>query len=351
MIEGHGDDLYRYDNIKMNFSSNIYNGTDLSALEAYLSSRMAVVRSYPEPSAASLERMIASECGISPDEVLVTSGAVDAIYLIAQVYRNEGTCRIMQPTFREYEDACRVFGYQEREDGALCWLCNPNNPTGDVMATDEVLALAERHRLLIVDQSYEDYTMAALLQPADVMGRDDIILLHSMTKRYAVPGLRLGYVTASARVISRLRQQYRPWAINALSLEAGKWLVSHEAIAIKDLSSYLAETQRLRTMLNGIEGMHIFGPKENHDAVISFLVRQPGVDSSEGDFQHFIHHLDMGTLLDRLGIAVRTGHHCAEPLMRRLKVEGTVRVSLALYNTREEVDALVSAIERVRQMF
>ena len=255
MIEGHGDDQYCYNNIKMNFSSNIYNGTDLSALEAYLSSRMAVVRSYPEPSAASLERMIASECGISPDEVLVTSGAVDAIYLIAQVYRNEGTCRIMQPTFREYEDACRVFGYQEREDGALCWLCNPNNPTGDVMATDEVLALAERHRLLIVDQSYEDYTMAALLQPADVMGRDDIILLHSMTKRYAVPGLRLGYVTASARVISRLRQQYRPWAINALSLEAGKWLVSHEAIAIKDLSSYLAETQRLRTMLNGIEGI------------------------------------------------------------------------------------------------
>ena len=255
MIEGHGDDLYRYENIKMNFSSNIYNGTDLSALEAYLSSRMAVVRSYPEPSATSLERMIARECGISPDEVLVTSGAVDAIYLIAQVYRNEGTCRIMQPTFREYEDACRVFGYQEREDGALCWLCNPNNPTGDVMATDEVLALAERHRLLIVDQSYEDYTMAPLIQPSDVVGRDNIILLHSMTKRYAVPGLRLGYVTASASIINRLREQYRPWAINALSLEAGKWLVQRGKTAIPDLSTYLAETQRLRAMLNEIEGI------------------------------------------------------------------------------------------------
>ena len=255
MIEGHGDDLYRYENIKMNFSSNIYNGTDLSALEAYLSSRMAVVRSYPEPSAASLERMIARECGISSDEVLVTSGAVDAIYLIAQVYRNEGTCRIMQPTFREYEDACRVFGYQEREDGALCWLCNPNNPTGDVMATDEVLALAERHRLLIVDQSYEDYTKAPLLQPADVVGRDNIILLHSMTKRYAVPGLRLGYITASTKVINRLREQYRPWAINALSLEAGKWLVQRGKTAIPDLSTYLAETQRLRAMLNEIEGI------------------------------------------------------------------------------------------------
>ena len=225
MIEGHGDDLYRYDNIQMNFSSNIYNGTDLSALKDYLGSRLDVMRSYPEPSAASLEQMIARECGISPDEVLVTSGAVDAIYLIAQTYRHEGTCHVMQPTFREYEDACRVFGYEEREDGALCWLCNPNNPTGDVMPVDEVLALAGQHRLLIVDQSYEDYTEAPLLQPADVVGRDDIILLHSMTKRYAVPGLRLGYVTASSAIISRLREQYRPWAINALSLEAGKWLV------------------------------------------------------------------------------------------------------------------------------
>ena len=255
MIEGHGDDLYRYNNIKMNFSSNIFAGTDLSELEDYLCTRLDVVRSYPEPSAASLEEMIASECGINPDEVMVTSGAVDAIYLIAQAYRNEGTCRIMQPTFREYEDACRVFGYQEREDGALCWLCNPNNPTGDVMAVEDVLALAERHRLLIVDQSYEDYTMAPLLQSANVVHRDDIILLHSMTKRYAVPGLRLGYVTASAQVISRLREQYRPWAINALSLEAGKWLVQRGETAIPDLTSYLAETQRLRTMLNEIDGI------------------------------------------------------------------------------------------------
>ncbi|MBR5170956.1 MAG: aminotransferase class I/II-fold pyridoxal phosphate-dependent enzyme [Muribaculaceae bacterium] len=263
MIEGHGDDLYRYKNIKMNFSSNIYAGTDLSALETYLCSHMDVVRSYPEPSAASLEMMIAHECGISPDEVLVTSGAVDAIYLIAQAYRHEGSCHVIQPTFREYEDACRVFGYQEREDGALCWLCNPNNPTGDVMAVEDVLALAKRHHLLVVDQSYEDYTMAPLLPPADVVGRDDIILLHSMTKRYAVPGLRLGYVTASARIISHLREQYRPWAINALSLEAGKWLVSHDAVAIKDLPSYLGETERLRTMLNEIDGIEAFDTQTN----------------------------------------------------------------------------------------
>ena len=87
-----------------------------------------------------------------------------------------------------------------------------------------------------------------------------------------------------------------------------------------------------------IEGMRFFGTADNKDAVISFLV---------GD----IHHLDLGTLLDRLGIAVRTGHHCAEPLMHRLGIEGTVRASLAFYNTREEIDSLVAAIQRLKQMF
>lgn len=90
--------------------------------------------------------------------------------------------------------------------------------------------------------------------------------------------------------------------------------------------------------LSQIEGMRIFGPQAPHDAVVSFLV---------GD----IHHMDMGTLLDRLGIAVRTGHHCAQPLMDRYGILGTVRASFALYNTQEEVDALVAAVKRVAQMF
>ena len=97
-----------------------------------------------------------------------------------------------------------------------------------------------------------------------------------------------------------------------------------------------ALTSYARERLSEIPGMRFFGPSD--DSVVSFLVGE-------------IHHLDLGTLLDRLGIAVRTGHHCAEPLMHRLGIEGTVRASFALYNTREEVDALVNAIDRVRQMF
>ncbi len=97
-------------------------------------------------------------------------------------------------------------------------------------------------------------------------------------------------------------------------------------------------TRYAMEQMKEIPGMRLFGTSHHKDAVISFLV---------GD----IHHLDMGTLLDRLGIAVRTGHHCAEPLMHRLGISGTVRASFALYNTKEEVDALIAGIKRVSQMF
>ena len=99
------------------------------------------------------------------------------------------------------------------------------------------------------------------------------------------------------------------------------------------------------SQLQMIEGMKLFGvPSQadmtrlHHDAVISFQLRD-------------IHHMDMGTLLDRLGIAIRTGHHCAQPLMNRLGVLGTSRASFALYNTKEEVDALVAGIKRISTMF
>ena len=111
------------------------------------------------------------------------------------------------------------------------------------------------------------------------------------------------------------------------------------AIGMEQIEAHEHElTQYAMNRLKQIEGMRIFGEAEHKSSVISFLV---------GD----IHHLDMGTLLDRLGIAVRTGHHCAQPLMIRLGIEGTVRASFGLYNTKEEIDILVAGIERVSRMF
>ena len=111
------------------------------------------------------------------------------------------------------------------------------------------------------------------------------------------------------------------------------------AIGMDEIAAYEHElTAYAMQRLKEIPGMRIFGQAEQKSGVISFLVGN-------------IHHFDMGTLLDRLGIAVRTGHHCAEPLMHRLGIEGTVRASFGLYNTREEVDALVAGITRVSRMF
>ena len=111
------------------------------------------------------------------------------------------------------------------------------------------------------------------------------------------------------------------------------------AIGMDQIEAHEQElTKYAMQRLKQIEGMRIFGEAEHKSSVISFLVGN-------------IHHLDMGTLLDRLGIAVRTGHHCAQPLMIRLGIEGTVRASFGLYNTKEEIDILAAGIERVSKMF
>jgi cysteine desulfurase/selenocysteine lyase len=111
------------------------------------------------------------------------------------------------------------------------------------------------------------------------------------------------------------------------------------ALGMDNIEAHEQElTKYAMQKMQEIDGMRIFGTSEHKDAVISFLV---------GD----IHHLDMGTLLDRLGVAVRTGHHCAEPLMTRLGISGTIRASFGLYNTKEEVDVLVAAINRTKNFF
>lgn len=111
------------------------------------------------------------------------------------------------------------------------------------------------------------------------------------------------------------------------------------SIGIDNISRHEQElTRYCMERMQEIDGIRLFGTANDKDAVVSFLV---------GD----IHHLDMGTLLDRLGIAVRTGHHCAQPLMIRLGIQGTVRASFAMYNTKEEIDVLVEGIKCVSKMF
>ena len=275
MIQGHGDDAYRYGRpIVANFSSNVYNRVDLSALKEHLRSRLDVIGSYPEPEPYTLEARIAALHGLpDPASVCVTNGATEAIYLIAQAFYYSRTA-VFQPTFSEYADACRINGHevntltlpvvpgpvQITEDADLVWLCNPNNPTGGVVPKAELEALIDSHPdiVFVLDQSYGFFTREPLLSAAEAAERLNVIQLHSMTKRYAVPGLRLGYIVAHPSLMERVREYRMPWSVNAIAIEAGLYLTGHPETAPIDLDALLAETSRLQRLLRGIPGVAVW---------------------------------------------------------------------------------------------
>ena len=158
-----------------------------------------------------------------------------------------------------------MYGYEEApQGGAVRWLCNPNNPTGELRTTDTVKVLSRRHHWLIIDQSYEDYTWEPLLSAQHAIDMQNVIVIHSMTKRFAIPGLRLGYIIAPSAVIDRLRANYRPWAVNALAIEAGHWLLEHEEPYYREeMKLLLAQTRYLRERLRNIFGIHVYPTSTN----------------------------------------------------------------------------------------
>ena len=275
MTYGHGDDTYRYgEQIRMNFSSNIYQRADLTALKAHLAEHLDVITHYPEPEPRELEDMLAERLGIPANMVMVTGGANEAIYLIAQYYRGWASV-IPQPTYCEYADACRVAGhiisYENNDELELLpedriyWICNPNNPTGHVMLKALLAHLVRKHPryLYVIDQSYADYTLKPMLDAKEMMDCFNIMLLQSLSKKYCIPGLRLGYLTASPIIIDRLKQMRQPWTVNTLAIEAGKFLLQNDPQVIPDLVGYLSEAQRLKKALQAIPGMMVMDTDTN----------------------------------------------------------------------------------------
>lgn len=282
MIEGHGDDIYSYSKVISNFSSNVYGRQDMSPLDEYLQRNIQIIHSYPEPDAKSLARLIADKNNASTDNVCITNGATDAIYLIAQAFANTKTAVII-PTFSEYEDACRIHGHQlsfyEKleditDDIRLVWLCNPNNPNGYVYDKDFLKDIAERHpdTYFIFDQSYEYFTDKPVMKINEAIGFKNVILLHSMTKEYAIPGLRLGYITAYADTLSLISKFRMPWSVNQLAIEAGKFLLQNDIKAI-NIADYLEETRRLQEELSKINELEVF-PSDTHFFLCRLKVRK-----------------------------------------------------------------------------
>ena len=233
-----------------------------------------------------------------------------------------------------------------------------SNVLGTINPVKEMTRIAHEHGVPVVVDGAQSVPHFAV----DVQDLDCDFLAFSGHKVYGPTGVgvlygkeewldRLPPYQGGGEMIERVSFEKTTFERPPLKFEAGTpdYIATHGLATALDyvtslgMDNILAHEQDLThyalQQLRDIEGMHIYGHRnDSGDAVISFNV---------GD----IHHMDLGTLLDQLGIAVRTGHHCAQPLMDRLGILGTVRASFGLYNTREEVDALVAGIKRIAMMF
>ena len=233
-----------------------------------------------------------------------------------------------------------------------------SNVLGTINPVKEMIRIAHEHGVPVVVDGAQSVPHFAV----DGQDLDCDFLAFSGHKVYGPTGVgvlygkeewldRLPPYQGGGEMIERVSFEKTTFERPPLKFEAGTpdYIATHGLATALDyvtslgMNNILAHEQDLTRyalqQLREIEGMHIYGHRnDSGDAVISFNV---------GD----IHHMDLGTLLDQLGIAVRTGHHCAQPLMDRLGILGTVRASFGLYNTREEVDALVAGIKRIAMMF
>ena len=233
-----------------------------------------------------------------------------------------------------------------------------SNVLGTVNPVRELVRIAHEHNVPIVI----DGAQSAPHFMVDMQAIDCDFFVFSGHKTYGPTGIGVLYGKESwldklppyqggGEMIEHVSFSHSTFERPPLKFEAGTpdYVATHGLATALDYLSAIgmdnveAHEQMLTNYalerLAQIEGMKIYGPSgHSHDAVVSFQV---------GD----IHHMDLGTLLDRLGIAIRTGHHCAQPLMDSLGILGTARASFALYNTKEEIDILVAGIERVAKMF
>ena len=246
----------------------------------------------------------------------------------------------------------------------LVSIAHVSNVLGTINPVEEIIKIAHTHGIPVL----VDGAQSAPHFKVDVQAMDCDFFAFSGHKMYGPTGIGVLYgkeewleklppYQGGGEMIDKVTWERTTFERLPFKFEAGTpdYVATHglakaieyiDAIGFDAIQQHEQElTRYCMEQLQTIEGMKIYGPcpvaggfAANKDAVVSFNVGN-------------IHHLDMGTLLDRLGIAVRTGHHCAQPLMDRLGISGTVRASFALYNTKEEIDTLVAGIRRVSQMF
>ena len=330
-------------------------------------------------------RRVAAYINASPEEVIFTRGTTEAINLVAASYGSrfsEGD-EVILTVMEHHADIVpwqllqsrtgiklRVVDIDERgvldleqyrslfgPRTVMAAFCHVSNVLGTVNPVKKMIALAHEHKVPVLvdgaqasphlnldmkdlDCDFYAFSSHKMYGPAGVgvlYGRRE--LLESMPP-YQGGGEMIGHVSFDGTTFADLPFKFEAGTPDFVDIAAFARCIDFiervgmENIALHEHALLEYATERMA----GIPGLRIYGTAPDKSAVISFNV---------GD----IHNYDLGLLLDRLGVAVRTGHHCAQPLMERLGIPGTVRASFAVYNTREEVDVFVAALQKVTSMF
>ncbi|WP_241236167.1 threonine-phosphate decarboxylase CobD [Brevibacillus marinus] len=294
---GHGGDVWSAQemfNISpadlVDYSANINPLGPPPGLADELIRRMPEIARYPDPTSRRLRAKLADKLGVKPEQILVGNGAAECIQLAVDSLRVRRV-GIIHPTFSEYEAAARKAGCQivSTVVGAaqsflpaasdllpmlneidLLFLGYPNNPTGNLLERPLLFALAEacqqKQVYLAVDEAFLDFLPDAgerSLLP-ELPRLPHVLLFRSLTKLYAIPGLRLGYVIADARLIDRLRSRQIPWSVNGLAQAAGEWLLDQEAF-VRLSQQYIQDArERMAAALSAWPGVTVFPSRVNY---------------------------------------------------------------------------------------
>lgn len=288
MILGHGDDRYLYSReILADFSSNVYYKGLSIGLVQHLSNQLFRLKNYPEANARTLQEALAQWHGIMPAQVLATNGATEAFYLVAHAWRGQ-SATIVVPAFAEYEDACRVndiaVSYLEwpalQQDSSfetsLVFLGNPNNPTGALLSVDFLRQLLQHNPevTFVIDEAYVDFTLARASLVASLPDLPNLIIIKSLTKTYAIPGLRLGYLLSNEEHIASITASKMPWSVNALAIEAGLYITAHKEALTFHVEDLLQDTAALMSALS----IHVDVMQTSTNFFLCELVRGTAAD-------------------------------------------------------------------------
>lgn len=274
MIYGHGDDLYRSEYaVEANFSTNVWYGADPEFLRELLKCKADSVLHYPEPDALSFRQAVAAYHGLQPEQVMAGNGATELFYLIAHAFA--GTYTVLPvPSFTEYEDACTLYDHRlvfiTRDQAGdlpdevrLMFICNPNNPDGQVWRRTEIVGLLEENpdMTLVVDESFVHFAPEAESACSLLTDYPNLLVVRSMTKSYAIPGLRLGYMLGNPSLIEFIACYKQPWTVNALAIEVGKCLLQSAKALLPDPELLLQRQRCFSEKIRAIPGFRPYSSR------------------------------------------------------------------------------------------